>query len=113
MISKAKSKYIRVSPYKLRLLVDVIRGKAVDKAVNWLKTCSMKRSQPIIKALLSAYSNAKNKHSDVSSMEGLIIKEIKVDQGPVVTYFKPGAMGRASLQRKRMCHLEIVLDKKS
>ena len=113
MISKAKSKYIRVSPYKLRLLIDVIRGRSVDKAFDWLKTCSMKRAQPIVKTLESAYANAKDKHSEVSSMADLVIKEIKVDQGPVVTYFKPGAMGRANLQRKRMCHLEIVLDKKN
>lgn len=112
MISRAKSKYIRVSPYKLRSVVNVIRGCSVDKAFSWLKTCSMRRAQPVIKTLFSAYSNAKNKHSDITSMDGLVIKEIKVDQGPTITYFKPGAMGRATLQRKKMCHLEIVLDKK-
>ena len=113
MISKAKSRYIRISPYKLRPLVDVIRGSSVDKAYSWLKTCSVKRVEPIIKTLFSAYSNAKNKHAEISSMHDLVIKEIRVDQGPAVTYFKPAAMGRAAMQRKRMCHLEIVLDKKS
>ena len=112
MLSSAKNKYIRISPYKLRPYVDVIRGYPVDKALAWLKSTPMKKVQPIAKTLLSAYSNAKNLHSDVTSMDMLVIKEIKIDQGPIVTYFKAGAMGRASVQRKRLSHLEIYLDKK-
>ena len=113
MLSSAKSKYIRISPYKLRPYVDIIRGYPVDKALAWLKTLSMKRVVPITKTLLSAYANAKNASSgEMISMDGVIIKDIRVDQGPIVTYFKPGAMGRANVQRKRLSHLEIQLDKK-
>lgn len=113
MLSKAKSKYIRISPYKLRPYIDVIRGNAVDKALSWLKTCALKRVRPIAKTLFSAYSNAKNLNPDVGSMSDLVIKEIRVDQGPIIRYFKPGAQGRANMQRKRLCHLEIILDKKA
>jgi large subunit ribosomal protein L22 len=113
MLSNAKTKYIRISPYKLRPYVKVIRGYSVDKALAWLKTLSLKRVTPITKTLLSAYANAKSKHpNETISMDAVIITEIKVDQGPIITYFKAGAMGRANVQRKRLCHLEIQLAKK-
>ncbi len=112
MLVRAKDKYIRVSPYKLRPFIDVIRGYPVDKALAWLKTCAVKRVRPIIKTLYSAYSNGKNLQSDITSMNELFIKEIKIDQGPIIKYYKPGAMGRASIQRKRLSHLNIILEKK-
>jgi large subunit ribosomal protein L22 len=112
MLAKAKSKYIRISPYKLRPYIDVIRGFPVDKALAWLKTCAVKRVRPIAKTLVSAYANAKNLHPEVGAMDKLFIKEIMVDQGPIIRYFKPGAQGRANMQRKRLCHLEVILEKK-
>jgi len=112
MLSKAKSKYLRISPYKLRPYIDVIRGNTVDKALAWLETCALKRVKPITKTLFSAYSNAKNLNPEFGSMSDLVIKEIKIDQGPIIKYFKPGAQGRACPQRKRLSHLEIILDKK-
>jgi len=112
LISKAKCRYIRISPYKLRPIIDVIRGQRVDKALAWLGTCSMKRTKSVTKTLMSAYANANDLHSGKATMENLFIKEIKVDQGPVVKYYKPAAMGRAAVQRKRMSHLEISLSEK-
>jgi len=112
MLSKAKSKYLRISPYKLRPYIDVIRGNSVDKALAWLETCALKRVKPITKTLFSAYSNAKNLNPEFGSMSDLVIKEIRIDQGPIIKYFKPGAQGRACPQRKRLSHLEIILDKK-
>ena len=112
MLSKAKSKYLRISPYKLRPYIDVIRGNSVDKALAWLETCALKRVRPITKTLFSAYSNAKNLNPEFGSMSDLVIKEIRIDQGPIIKYFKPGAQGRACPQRKRLSHLEIILDKK-
>ena len=112
MLSSAKSKYIRISPYKLRPFVDVIRGSSVDKAMAWLKTCAVRRAKPIEKALASAYANAKNLHPEIVSMQEVIIKEVRVDQGPIIRYFKPGAQGRANLQRKRLCHIGVTLKRK-
>ncbi|MCK4651337.1 50S ribosomal protein L22 [Candidatus Babeliales bacterium] len=112
MLVKAKSKYIRVSPKKLRAIVDVIRGYSADKAIMVLKNCSLKRSEPIEKLIFSAFSNGKNLSSDVKQMSDLFIKDIRVDVGPVIKYFKPGAMGRASTQRKRLSHLQVVLETK-
>ena len=105
-----KSNHLRFSPYKLRLLADVIRGKEVVYALNWLSTCKMKRTLPITKALNSAIANAKNLAN--VEMNNLIIDTICVDQGPIFKYFKPGAMGRTNPQRKRLSHLSIVLKSK-
>lgn len=113
MLAKAKSKYIRISPYKLRPVIDVVRGWQLDKALAWLKTCQMRRVEPLIKIVTSAFANIKNKQEGVIAMHEVLIKEIKVDQGPIVTYFKAGAMGRTALQRKRMSHIEVILGKKS
>lgn len=112
MLSRAKSKYIRISPYKLRPVADVIRGYSVDKAFAFLKTFGVKRARPIIKTLFSAYSNVRCQYPDIDSMDKLYIKEIKIDQGPMLKYFKPRAMGRADVQKRKMSHVEIVLDKK-
>lgn len=113
MLVRAKSKYIRVSPYKLRPIVDAIRGNSLDKALAWLQTCALKRAKPIIKTLVSAYSNGKNSSESGStgSMDAFLIKEIKVDQGPIIKYYKPGAMGRAQIQRKRLSSLQVILEK--
>ncbi len=113
MLAKAKSKYIRISPYKLRPVIDVVRGWQLDRALAWLKTCQMRRVEPLIKVVSSAFANMNNKHEGTMGMHEVTIKEIKVDQGPIVTYFKAGAMGRTALQRKRMSHIEVTLDKKT
>src|SRR5579885_2421598 len=101
----AKAKYIRLSPYKLRPIADVIRGKNVQFALNWLATCALKKAEPIQKIVQSAAANAKQQGK--VEADQLIIKEIKIDQGPIFRYFKPGAMGRANIQRKRLSHMNV------
>lgn len=103
----AKTKFVRFSPYKLRPIADVIRGKAVPSVLNWLATYRIKRVRPFKKLLESAVANAQNLKE--LRPEQLVVKEVCVDQGPIVTYFKPGAMGRANMQRKRMSHISVVL----
>lgn len=107
---KANARYIRISPFKLRPLVDVVRGTRVDQALAYLKTCSIRRAKSIEKVIFSAYSNAVNLHQNVA-MNDLFVKEIKVDQGPTFKYFKPSAMGRAQIQRKRLSHISVLLEK--
>lgn len=109
---KAKSRYVRVSPTKMRPYVNVIRGNTVEKALSWLKTCAVKRVSPLAKLLLSAYHNAKTKNNDIE-MNALFIKEITVDRGPIYRYYKAGPMGRAAIQRKRLCHLNVILEQVS
>lgn len=104
----AKAKYVWYSPYKLRPIVDVVRGKDVLYALNWLSTYRNQRIVPVKKVIESAAANAKNNGN--IDVELLKIKEIKVDQGPIHRYFKPAAMGRAAPQRKRLCHISVILE---
>lgn len=104
-ISKAKN--LKFSPYKLRPLADVIRGKDAKFALRWLDTCRMKKALPIQKAIKSAVANAKDR-ADLN-MEELFIQEIRVDQGSIYRYFKPGAMGRAKPQRRRFSHISVTV----
>lgn len=104
----AKARYLRFSPYKMRLLVDVIRGKNVKYALDWLATYPVKRATPIEKMIKSAAANAHQLGSMAPA--DLFIKEIQVDEGPMFRYFKPGAMGRSNIYRKRSCHMKVTLE---
>jgi len=108
---EAKSRYVKYSPYKLRPLVDVVRGKNVAYALNWLKVYRNQRSSPVKKVIESAAANAR--YLQEYDPQDLRIAEIKVDQGPARKYFKPAAMGRAMIQRKRMSHISVILKPKN
>jgi large subunit ribosomal protein L22 len=103
----ARALYVRYSPFKLRSIVDVIRGKNVQAALNWLSTCHMNRVAPIKKVVESAAANAK--HLKQIRTSDLLIKDIRVDHGPKYKYFKPGAMGRASVQTRGSSHMTVEL----
>ena len=107
----AKARYIWYSPYKLRPLADVIRGKDAVSALNWLTTYKTKRAVSIKKVVESAVANARSLKN--ISPKDLSIKKIFIDQGPIHRYFKPGAMGRAMIQRKRLCHISVILESKA
>lgn len=107
---KAIAKFIHYSPYKLRPIVDVIRGKNAQYALNWLSTYQSRRVKPIEKVLKSAVANALSLQN--LKPKELIIKDFRVDQGPMFKYFKPGAMGRAQIQRRKLSHLNVVLEHK-
>jgi large subunit ribosomal protein L22 len=104
----AKARYIPFSPYKLRPIADVIRGKNVHQALAWLTTCALQRVVPLKKVIESAAANAMDLKG--IALSDLVIKEICVDQGPIRRYFKPGAMGRSSIQRSRKSHIHVVLE---
>lgn len=104
----AKNRFLSISPYKLRPFADVVRGKNVEQAVKWLSTLAVKRSVPIKKMIESAAANAKDLHN--ISMSDLKIADIRIDQGPMYKYYKPGAMGRSNPYRKRFSHASVVLE---
>ena len=104
---KAQARYIWYSPYKLRLLADVIRGKDALVAMNWLATYKVKRAVPVVKTLQSAVANAKDRANH--DPKDLVVVEVRVDQGPIRHYFKPGAQGRSVPLRSRQSHLTIVV----
>lgn len=99
---------IRISPFKLRLLADVIRDKSVEYALSWLATSSLKRAVPIAKVIASAAANAKDREN--IERERLKIKEIRIDQGPIYRYYKPGAMGRSNKYKKRFSHIAVTVE---
>ncbi len=101
----AKSRFIRYSPFKLRPLADVIRGKNVEFALGLLATLPLQKSGFIQKTLQSAAANAK--HLQDLNPEQLRIKDIRIDHGPSYNYYKPGAMGRANVIKRRFSHISI------
>jgi large subunit ribosomal protein L22 len=107
----AKAKYIWYSPYKLRPIADVVRGKSAEYALQWLTTYRTKRAIPIKKAIESAVANAKGLNN--VEAKSLFIIELRIDQGPIHKYFKPSAMGRAAPQRRRLSHVSVILEEKA
>jgi large subunit ribosomal protein L22 len=107
MESRAVARYMRISPQKMRLIMDEVRGKKVDEAIRLL-SFSPKRGAHVLRKLInSAVANAEaNKEIDVDT---LYIKRIYADQGPIMKRFRPRAMGRASRIRKRTSHLTVIL----
>ncbi|MBI5893579.1 MAG: 50S ribosomal protein L22 [Deltaproteobacteria bacterium] len=110
MESRAVLRYLRVSPQKARLVVDLIRGKKVGDALDVLNFTKKAIAKDISKILKSAAANAENaKNMDV---DNLYVKKAFVDCGPTMKRTNPKAMGRANVVRKRMSHITIVLEEK-
>ncbi len=110
MEARAKLSYARLSPQKARLVIDMVRGKGVQEALNVLKFSPQKAAPIVAKLVSSAVANAEQK--GVSDVDRLFIKTIFVDQGPVLKRFLPRAQGRATRIRKPTSHVTVVLDEK-
>ena len=110
MESKAILKYNRQSPYKVRKVLDAIRGCKVGNAINYLHFSPEKASIAIEKTLRSAVANLmQRENANDIDPDILKIKEAYVNQGPVMKRFRAASMGRASRLRRPSCHLTIVL----
>lgn len=110
MEASAKLKFARMSPQKTRLVADMVRGKAVQEALNILKFSPQKPADIVAKLVHSAVANAEQK--GVSDVDRLFVKALFVDQGPVLKRFMPRAQGRATKIRKPTSHITVVLDEK-
>jgi len=108
MIAKAVSRYIRISPRKTRLVIDLIRGRQVDEALSILYSTNKKATAFLIKLLNSAIANAK-RFPNVQQ-ESLYVSKAHADNGPVMKRFRAEPMGRASVLRKRTSHITLELD---
>ncbi len=107
---KAIAKYIRISPRKVRLLMEEIKGKKVEEALNLL-AFAPQRGAPILRKLInSAVANA-SQYPDID-VDNLFIKHIFADEGPTLKRFRPRAMGRATRIRKRSSHLTVIINEK-
>ncbi|RPI00064.1 MAG: 50S ribosomal protein L22 [Calditrichaeota bacterium] len=110
MEAKANAKWIRMSPYKLRRVAKMVRGKGVDEALNLLHFNNTAASLPIEKAVRSAVANMlNNDETSKVSTEQLYIKELKIDGAFIMKRFRAASMGRATRIRKRSSHISIVI----
>ena len=110
MIARAKGRFIKVTPRKARLVVDLIRGKYTDEAINTLRFTPKRAAKTVGKVLKSAIANAEQR-ADVN-VDNLYVCKATVDGGPVLKRFRPAPMGRAVRVLRRTCHITIELDEK-
>jgi len=108
----AKLKNNPTSPRKTRLVVDLIRGLEVEKAINILRFTKKESAPKIEKLLLSAINNWEQENKLNPEDYGLFVKEIWVDGGRMLKRFQPAPQGRAHRIRKRSNHITIVIDSK-
>jgi len=102
------TKYVRISPRKIRLVVDQIRGKGVEEALNILKFVPKRSAGIVAKTLRTAVANAENTQS--VDVDRLFVKQVTVAGAGMWKRFMPRAHGRATKIRKRLSHITVVLD---
>lgn len=105
---KAKARYVRMSPRKVRLVIDVVRGMHVKEAQTQLQFMKKAAAEPVLKLLNSAVANAT--HNFDLNGDTLRIKAIAADGGPTLGRWRARAFGRAAPIRKRTSHISIVLE---
>jgi large subunit ribosomal protein L22 len=108
MEARAVAKFVRISPRKVRLVIDAIRGERVEDALSVLRNLPQSAAPLVEKVLQSAVANAEQK--EIEDVENLRIRKATVDPGPTLKRFIPRAMGRATPIRKRTSHITIVVD---
>ncbi|MCP1146465.1 50S ribosomal protein L22 [Lysinibacillus endophyticus] len=108
--AKAIARTVRIAPRKVRLVVDLIRGKQVGEAVAILRHTPKAASPVVEKVLKSAVANAE--HNYELDVNNLVVSEVFVDEGPTLKRFRPRAQGRASAINKRTSHITLVVSEK-
>lgn len=104
---KAIARYIRMSPFKVRRVLDQIRGRSYREALIILEFMPYRACDPVLKVLRSAVANAE--HNAGLVPEKLKITQAYADQGPVMKRFQPRAQGRAYQIRKPTCHITVAV----
>ncbi len=105
---RAVAKFIRISPYKVRVVLDLVRGKNVNEAVAILENCTKAGALPIKKVIQSAAANAE--HNLSMNVADLYVAECYADMGPTLKRMQPMAHGRGFRILKRTSHITVVLD---
>jgi large subunit ribosomal protein L22 len=111
MESRAKTRFVRISAQKARLVADMIRGRPVDEALNVLDYTPKKAARIIAKTLRSAVANAEDQQN--VDVDDLYVKRAFVDEGPTQRRILPRAHGRASRILKRSSHITVIVDEKT
>ena len=108
MAYEAVHKYARISPRKVRLLADLIRGKFADDALDILRLHPNRGARMLEKVLKSALANAEDRRA--ANLNHLVVIEVRVDGGPMFKRMKPKARGMSAIIKKRMSHIHVTLD---
>lgn len=110
MEARAKRKYLRISPRKMRIVADVVRGKNAQQAIDTLEFMPQKAAAMVRRAIQDAYGNLIDQNQDERiDDDALVVKQIMVDQAPVIKRFRPVSRGRAHPILKRSSHLTVVV----
>lgn len=104
----ARLRFLRMSPRKVRLVCDVVRGKQVEEALATLRFTPKAAALPISKLIRSAIANAEQKKENLD-IDRLFVKTIRVDEGPTLKRWRPRAQGRATRINKRTSHIVVEL----
>jgi large subunit ribosomal protein L22 len=104
----AKARFVRVSASKARRVIDLVRGKSVEEALNILRWAPQAASEPVAKVIASAAANAQNNNGlDPST---LVVATVYADEGPTAKRIRPRAQGRAFRIRKRTSHITVIVE---
>jgi large subunit ribosomal protein L22 len=109
METRATSKYVRVSPQKARLVVDLIRGKQVGEAISVLRFTKKRITREVEKILHSAIANAEDRNENID-VDQLIVSRAYVNDGPRMKRIRPAPLGRAYRYQRRMSHITVVVE---
>jgi large subunit ribosomal protein L22 len=108
MEARAEARYIRVSPQKARLVVDLIRGRNAGEALNILRSTNKRIAPAVEKVLRSAIANAQDLSTDVD-VDKLVVAEAYVNEGPRTKRVRPAPMGRAYRYQRRSSHIAVTV----
>jgi large subunit ribosomal protein L22 len=106
MLAKAEARYVKISPQKARLVVDLVRGLRAQDAINTLKNTNKRIAPSVEKVLQSAIANAQNRDENVD-VDDLVVSEAYVNEGPRMKRIRPAPMGRAYRYQRRMSHIVV------
>ncbi len=109
--TRAEVRYVRMSAYKVREVLDLIRGKEVQQADEILQFCERDAALVVRKCVASAAANAEN--NDLIDPEELYVAACFADEGPTLKRWRPRARGRATRIRKRTCHITVIVSRLS
>ena len=104
---RATAKYVRMAPRKVRMVVDQIRNKSVEQALEALQFSTRAAAEPVAKVVRSAVANAENNNN--LRAENLVIATAYVDEGPTLKRIRPRAKGSASRINKRTSHITVIV----
>lgn len=110
MEKSAIARYVRISPKKVKILLDEISGQKVEEVLNMLHFTQKHATEPVEKAVRSAVANIINEKGSTNIDTGtLFIKEARVSKGPTLKRYQARSMGRANVIRKRMSHIYVTV----